>query len=377
MTTRYTTFLGLVSSGLWERDISIPSYGAIDYAALYDMASEQTVVGLAAAGIEYIKDTKVGKLNARPFLVHTIQIEQRNASMNEFIVWLFQRLQEEGITAIVVKGQGIAQCYERPQWRAAGDIDLLLDQENYLKAQKVLTEVSSSCDPENPLNLHQAMQIGGFDVELHGTLRTNISKRMDVVIDEVQDNMFRASSFRQWQNNGVAVPLPNPDDDVIFVFTHILDHFFGGGIGLRQICDWCRLLWTYRDSIDREKLDLRLRQMGIVSEWKAFASLAVHELGAPAKVIPFYSEDKKWRRKASKILSYIFETGNFGHNRDSSYNGKYPLLICRMIRLWGHVKDNFRLIRIFPADVTSFFFQYFVNKLKELHKKSRQEPQTI
>ena len=81
--------------------------------------------------------------------------------------------------------------------------------------------------------------------------------------------------MRVWKNDGADVPLPSPDNDVIIVFTHFLQHFFVGGVGLRQICDWCRLLWTYRDSIDRGLLERRLKEMGIVSEWQAFGAFVV------------------------------------------------------------------------------------------------------
>ena len=57
--------------------------------------------------------------------------------------------------------------------------------------------------------------------------------------------------------------MPGPDNDVVIVFTHFLHHFFIGGVGLRQICDWCRLLWTYRESLDRGLLESRIRKMGL------------------------------------------------------------------------------------------------------------------
>ncbi len=107
-------------------------------------------------------------------------------------------------------------------------------------------------------------------------------------------------------------------DDVIFVFTHILKHFFHYGIGLRQVCDRCRLVYTYRDSLNYELLESRLCMMGQMSEWKVFGSLAVHRLGMPQEFMPFYSDNKSYQLKADRVLAFILETGNFGHNRDHS-----------------------------------------------------------
>ena len=105
------------------------------------------------------------------------------------------------------------------------------------------------------------------------------------------------------------------NEDAFFVFSHILQHFYKEGIGLRQICDWCRLLWTYRDSLNHGLLESRIKKAGVMTEWKSFAALAVDYLGMPVEAIPLYSDDKKWSRKADKVMDFILETGNFGHNQ--------------------------------------------------------------
>ena len=140
-----------------------------------------------------------------------------------------------------------------------------------------------------------------------------------------------------------------PENNAIYVFSHILDHFYKGGIGLRQICDWCRLLWTYRDSIDASLLETRLRKAGMLTEWKAFAALAVEWLGMPAEAMPLLDASRKWSRKASRIMAFILETGNFGHNRDNTFRQK-SFLVRSAISTWRYTCDTFRHLRIFPLD---------------------------
>ena len=82
--------------------------------------------------------------------------------------------------------------------------------------------------------------------------------------------------------------LPSPDNDVFFLFTHFIKHFYKEGMNLRQICDWCRLLWTFKDSLNRGLLEKRIRKVGLMSEWKAFAALAVDSFGMPAETMPMY-----------------------------------------------------------------------------------------
>lgn len=90
------------------------------------------------------------------------------------------------------------------------------------------------------------MRIEEWEVELHGTVRCGLSKRIDRVLDALQYDSCTKGNVRVWKNGEAEVLLPAVDNDVLFVFTHFLNHFYKEGVGVRQICDWCRLLWTYR-----------------------------------------------------------------------------------------------------------------------------------
>lgn len=282
-------------------------------------------------------------------------IEQRNKEMNAFVAELIERLRKEDVYAILVKGQGIAQCYEKPLWRSCGDVDLFLSEDNYRKAVQVLRPIASSIDEENEYNKHLAMIIDGWSVELHGTLRSGLWQSIDRELDNVQYDVFYGGRVRSWMNGNTQVFLPASDEDVVFVFAHILQHFYKEGIGLRQICDWCRLLWTYKDSLNHKLLELRIKSMGVMTEWKAFAALAVEYLGMPVETMPLLNssndqEIKKFKKKADKVIEFVLETGNFGHNRDYSYYKKYPYVVFKAISLWKHHQDFGRYFVIFPLD---------------------------
>lgn len=346
-------YFELVKAGLWgdQRSVlefNVQEFKDVDWANVYQLAQEQSIQGVVLRGIEELRAKNLELSVPRVLLLQWIgevqAIEQRNKDMNVFIADLIEKLRKYDIYAILVKGQGVAQCYEKPFWRCPGDVDLLLSDSNYQKASKVLTELASSVDEENPYCKHLAMIIDGWSVELHGTLRSSIM-RIDRVIDEVQDDVFCGGNVRSWQNEKTQVFLPAPNEDVIFVFTHILQHFYFEGIGLRQICDWCRLLWTYKESLNYKLLESRLLKAGIMTEWKAFGAFAVEYLGMPVEAMPYLDVrskmddgrceiDKNLKRKADRILEFVLESGNFGHNRDISYKQKFPFVIRYAMSFW-------------------------------------------
>lgn len=359
-------FFALLNSGLWERDLELAALDEVDFKALFKLADEQAVIGLVTAGLDNLKGVKVENDDVLPFLKEAMSLEYWNTEMNKFIAKLITKLKDSGAKALLIKGQGVAQCYSRSLWRSCGDVDLFLDGANYQKAKSVLIPLASMSEEEDLSRLHLAMTIRSWIVELHGTMRTELSSRVDNGIDAVQKEIFEKGQARVWKNGDTEVLLPDPDSDIILIFTHFLKHLYVGGIGLRQICDWCRLIWTYRSRIDRGLLEGRLKAMGLMPEWRAFACLAVDYLEMPSDALPLYTDSLCHRRRARRVLKLILESGNFGHNKDESYRTRYPNLMGKVITFFRRFAEFVRLTTIFPGNAPRFFVRYVFGRVKDI-----------
>ena len=342
------TFFALLRAGLWaDTDANInfnvlceqSDYGRanlndkVDWDKVYQLAEEQSVAGLVLVGIDWFKVHDSRFTIPQEVLLQWIGevqiIEQQNKAMNDFVAKLIEKLRKEDVYAILVKGQGIAQCYER-------DIR----------------------------KKHQAIIIKGFDVELHGKMSFGLSRKADKVIDAVIEDSLKHGGARVWTHDNSDIYLPNADNDVILVFTHFLRHFFIEGVGLRQICDWCRLLYTYRDSLNYGLLEKRIRKMGLMTEWQVFGKLAVEFLGMPEETMPFYKDSQGMKIKAKRVLSRVMNSGNFGHNNDLSYRSKYTGVRYKMVALWRRLNDFINLTLVFPLDAPRFFVTYVSGKIQ-------------
>lgn len=357
-------FFALVRGGLWEQEVSLSPFGEIDYSEVYRLAEEQSVMGLVAAGLEHVIDVKVPKEDALQFVGQALRLELQKKAMNNFVEELVGKLRLSDIYTLLLKGQGVAQCYERPLWRACGDVDLFLSDDNYQKAKAFLLPISTDVEPEGAYEKHLGMTIDNWAVELHGSLRSGLSKRIDKGLDAVRESVFYGGSVRSWVNGNTVVFQLSEENDAIYIFTHILQHFFKGGIGLRQICDWSRLLWTYRDSMNHVSIEKQLKAMGLMTECKAFGAFAVDYLGMPMNSLPFYSSKSKWSRKADRICDFIIEVGNFGHNRDSSYFQNKPYMIRKAKSFARRCGDLLRHVDIFPIESIRFFPCILFNGLR-------------
>lgn len=352
-------FFELLRAGLWEKELRLSPHGLSDYANIMRLAEEQSVVGLITAGLELVVDVKVPKEDILQFIRSALQLEQWNKSMNEFIACLIRRMRKEGIYTILLKGQAVGQCYERPLWRESGDVDFLLSDDNYVKAQTLLASLATSVEKEVPYTKHIGMMIDKWEVEMHGNLRCCFSSKADKMLDDVKKDTFNNGNVRSCNIERTQIFLLSAENDVVYVFTHILHHFFRGGIGLRQICDWYRLLWTYRDKLNTHVVESRISQAGLMTEWKAFAALAVNYLGMPQDAMPFYDSSRRWSRKAKRIVSRILHTGNFGHNIDESYRKKKSFIARKGIAVWRYLSEAMSHFLIFPMDSLRAFGNTF------------------
>jgi len=366
-------FFALVRAGLWGKEVRLSPYETVDFNEVYRIAQEQSTIGIVAAGLEQLTDVKMPQNIALTLAGEVLQLEQRNRAMNAYIAELIEKLRRADIYTLLVKGQGIAQCYEKPLWRSCGDVDFYLSKDNYEKAKALLVPLATSVEKEEKERLHLGMTIDGWVVELHGTMHTKLSRRMNRVADEVDRDIFFNGNVRSWNDNGVQVFLPSANNDLIIVFNHIINHFFLEGVGLRQICDWCRLLWTYRGELDVNLLEKRIRKAGLMTEWKAFYNLASRYLGMPDELqvlgskfqVPsaMFQVDARFDRRADRIMAFVLESGNFGHNRDVSYRAKNSAAVVNTITLWRRICDFAKFTRVFPLDSPKFFGQYLWNRM--------------
>ena len=328
-------FFELLRSGLWGNgndNLSLNLNEKVDWVRVYQLAQAQSVQGIVLQGIEMLR-----KHNDN--LVLNIPQALLLQWMNAFVADLIEKLRKENVCAILVKGQGVAQCYEKPLWRTYGDVDLLLNDEDYDKAKGYLLQMSNRYKSEKQYTKHLGLTIGSWYVELHGTLRCGLSEKVDVQIDEAQKDVF-CGNVRFWTNDKTQIFIPSVDNDVLFIFTHILQHFYKETLGLKQLCDLCRLLWIYRESLNRRLLAARLKKAGLISEWKAFAFLAVEHMGMPAEAMPFIdlNDNGGFNKKAEKLMEFIL--GGYSGNK---------------------VKDTLQIAKIFPWKTLRYSPSIFLN----------------
>ncbi|MGN0201739.1 MAG: nucleotidyltransferase family protein [Candidatus Cryptobacteroides sp.] len=343
----------LLRAGLWGRAEEIPDQ-EYDLEAVRELSRTLAVSGIVADGIAAEKkafpELPFAGEHIRAFIKETISVERTNARLDSLLVKVTELLESRGLRPVILKGQAMARLYPCPSHRTAGDIDILLDGDDYFKAAGLLVPKATGSAPEYPRIRHYGLFFGKLEVELHGTLHTRMGRGFNSLMDSLQREMFDKEEFCTFSIGDRAIRGSGLSFDATFIFLHIVQHLYDFGLSLKQLCDWAMLLHRNAGKIDLEQLRSRLENVGVMKEWKVLGCILTDFLGLPPEEVPFHEAgySKEGRMLWKAIVSSNIYRGNGG--RKQSYLGKKVVNTARRLS-W--IAGN---LRIFPRNTIRTFF---------------------
>lgn len=339
-------FFTLLQSGIWQLAVQ-PLSSQPDWDYIFRLATEQAIMPIIADGVAIVRakypDTAISDDQFNILLSSIPPVVQRNYKINQLLSRLCRSLEKENITFVVVKGQPVSFCYPHPNFRFPGDIDFLVDEENYRKAKNVLRSFTKSSCIEDLNQKHYEISIEGIPVELHADEFGATDLRLMRVYKRYKDQMLLDKEFDCYMYDGVKIPLPPITWHASYIFVHFYKHYISSGLGLRQIVDWCLFLQKYQDQIDYLLLQKYLQRFGFTKQWEMFLGFITDYLG-------FSPRNKKLlvvnqSKGVPKIWEQIKCTGDFGHNINTN-----------------KLNSNHTLVRKFCGTVSNEYEKYKIRR---------------
>ena len=305
----------LLRDELWNTGISFTELSHEDYAALIQIASEQTVTGLVANSL-IRNGVKLSRTDAVELYARIKSIEQGNDNVNKNLVSFVQFMERKDVDYIIVKGQVTGALYPTPNARMSGDIDLYFVGENYNRIKNLVEQRLGRKLGKLSDGKHVEFRINGVVYELHDKLSRLATRKHQEYWDRKIDQAIREKTDNV-VIDGKDVKTLSGTYNAIYVFVHLFYHMTASGVGLRQLCDWTMVLKAadnnYRklSAIDKERLEEVLTRLGYIKAYKAMGAFVVGYLGLPEEMFPLTigQKDKKW---TETIKKNILKRGNFG-----------------------------------------------------------------
>ena len=375
ITTVQIQFLELLRAGLWNKPANPTLFpiGETDWNAILNIAKEQTVAVIITDGIETLpSDRWPTKETMMKHVLLRVKTGQMHQLLNTTINQIVKALDDENIPSVLLKGQGVAQNYIKPESRSCGDIDIYVGTKGYKRACEIISYMSqSNCKVGDESLRHMHLCLNGVEVEIHRQASRMSGKTHN---DSFQywtkasiDKYFDSDVLKSWNNNGIEVRLAPPTFDAFFILHHAIRHMFSEGVGFRQICDWAMYLHKFHSEINTIELRKRIKEFHMEDAWREFSILAVCVLGLPINELPIYQDGTRIdisdkltaTAKTRTILNHIFISGNFGR---FDANGRDRSQVSYLKRKWRSFRfQSLRLIKLFglfPKYTASYMWHW-------------------
>lgn len=301
--------LALLRAGLWERkteEVFFPLQGK-SWENVYRLARQQTVTGLAFAGLQHLPDHLLPPQGLLlRWAAETDAIERKNRKMNVALEGLYTFFRAAGLNPILQKGQGTARFYSCPLLRECGDIDLYFNNSRAWDAALVKLQIRN-------IRIKEQADGGIYyrwqetDVEHHRQL-------FDLYNPFLQGFVNRLESQKNYRlitlsaASKTAITVPSPFLELLLLNLHILKHALGRGIGLRQLCDMARACYRLYGEADAREMQAVCQRLGLAKWCPLLHAFLVNCLGLPKECLP-YPEIASTVQPLSDI---VWRGGNFG-----------------------------------------------------------------
>ncbi len=341
-------FFSLLRNAFWGSEIDIPE-GFADWGDVARTAKIQSALGVA--GDVMLSDSRIASAMSQELRTKVKTFIMANmmthGKLNGVLVNVVSHLSAAGIRSVLLKGQGLAQYYPKPELRQCGDIDLYVGLERYADSYDVVKPLATQIDDRKALEVgkHYDFFVGKVAVEMHRYSDRYPTPKLDRIYQEVSLKGLN-EDLVPLMFSGQTVYTPSDEYNAFYIFSHLFHHFLINGLGARQLCDWMLFLRARSSHIDMSSLETILRRLDMLKPWQAFGCVLVKYFGMPAESFPFY--DSAQEHKADNIVRRLLDEGNFGKERDVYKKRGRIYLINKTWAMFAHIGRSVGLLFLFP-----------------------------
>ena len=279
-----------------------------DYQRVMRMAEEQAVQGLLLDGVVRMPKEMAPPLPMLLKLTGVVcgQMENINRRHIDVIGKMSATLEDAGIKAVFMKGQTTGRRWSAPLHRTPGDVDFLVEESDYQRTLDVLESIGE-VDRTLRHEHHGMAFVDGVQIEPHYKIHNYQCPWTDRRMNGLASSILKDESCKAMIGDKEINVLPATFESV-FLISHIVNHIYEEGLGLRQLVDYAMLLRHEHGNIDWERHNEWLEQVRMMRAWRIVVCLCQDYLGAERH----WEFTEKEHERAGRLMRDVMAVGNFG-----------------------------------------------------------------
>lgn len=312
-----------------------------EWSNLYDEAKRQSVVDVIFTVVNKLpKSEHPPRLLLMRWAAHAEATRDMNMRMNREAARLTEIFRKEGRRTAVLKGAANARLYPDPYSRQCGDIDFWIEG-GHKSVEKLLLDLKLIPEPEVTAakhHIHLPPNQDGIIVEAHYKLASG--------------NPFKDRDLQKFLNEEIAtaqlVPegfyAPSIKFALVMQLSHIQQHFYYRGLGLRQYMDYFILL-QHSTEQDRRDVAAILKKLYMEKACSAVMWVLCEVFCLKREMMLCAPNEYRGKR----LLKLAMDGGNFGKHELNSTT--YSNVFVR----WFN--DRLRMLSWIPFDPINVIFK--------------------
>ncbi len=222
-------------------------------------------------------------------------------------------MKNAGIPCTILKGFASALYYPDPLMRSMGDVDFLIDTDDFEKAAEALKNNKYE-SAEKGNDVHDIFIGKICRCEMHFQPSGIPKGKAGVKVRKYLSGLLENSETVRTELGEITVP--STFHHGLIILLHMCHHLTGDGLGLRHLCDWAVFLSTIGEEKFLELFEKTFKDIGLWDFAKIMTFISCKYLGLPGM---------NWAKDADKkladyILIDIIIGGNFGQkNADRAH----------------------------------------------------------
>lgn len=338
-----------------------PKMHPIEWRDMFRIAKKQAITGFIGSALKNIGGDVLIEKDAKSLDTFTdlimdwmgdvVKIARHNQKVNNDVIEEFRKLESKGLQCCLLKGQGNALMYPNHDSRTSGDIDVWVRFKDTINTDsniRKIIKMAKKVQLNSKASYHHIdiPDINGTPVEAHYRPQFLFSywhnKHLQEYFNEHADEQF--NNKVKFSNAQIAVP--TSEFDIIFQLSHIYNHLFHEGIGLRQIIDYYYVLKAYASLPHKSSMDWnkQLSHLGLRNIAGAIMWILTNEFRMPQDWAIVSSDESR----GTFVLNEVLQGGNFGKS-DKRYHFGMSAFGKNLQRL----QRDCRLLSYFPSDALS------------------------
>ena len=319
------TVLSILKTSLFEADLVL--YDGVDYTAVYQELVDQAILPITA------KVYKSLPLDIDLFEKWHHTILQQIASGTQIQnteSFLIRLLDDNGIQSAILKGSAAAKNYPIGIHRVYGDVDIIVNPDDFEKAAGLLSNAGCKQATELFENYRNVTYYrNGVEIELHRHFFDEEQFKWD------REIIYPALTRCQKVKIGSFFVNLLPDlENGLVLLQHFRQHIVGE-LGFRQLVDWLMFVNSVcDDAFWKEHFQLKAREMGLEQLAKVSTALGQQYFGLSKSITWCTGVTPE---AVDELFYYLVDNGNFGKKRETK-DRTIERIIGRNRSLFGWLK---------------------------------------